>query len=112
MKRREFLRATAALAAAGAISPAPVARSQEVPQPSPSQSPGQFSSQIFSWGLLGRRKRSRLFEDVQFNYVFALLLGSVYYKAADPGACLAIADQIIDGDRASAFRALAVAADR
>ena len=112
MKRREFLRATAVLAAAGAITPAPVARSQEIPQPSPSQSPGQFSPQILSWGLLSRRKRSRLFEDVQFNYVFALLLGSSYYKAADTGACLAIADQIIDGDRASAFRALAVAADR
>jgi len=112
MKRREFLRATAALAAAGTIIPAPAARSQEVAQPSPSQSPGQFSSQMSGWGLLGRRKRSRLFEDVLLNYVFALLLGSAYYKAADAGACLAIADQIIDGDRGSAFRALLVAADR
>src|SRR5262245_52045374 len=113
MKRREFLRATAVLAAAGAITHAPTVRSQEVVQPSPSQNLGQFPSpQILSWGLLGRRKRSRLFEDVQLNYIFALLLGSSYYKAADAGACLAIADQVIDGERASAFRALAAAADR
>jgi hypothetical protein len=112
MKRREFLRATAALAAAGAIGPAPSAKSQQVPQASPAQSPGQFSSRIFSGGLPVNRKLSRLFGDVQFNYVFAVLLGSAYYRGADAGACLAIADQIVDGDRMSAFRALAVAGDR
>jgi hypothetical protein len=113
MKRREFLRATAALAAAGAITRVPAARSQEAPQASPAQSPSRFSSQILdSGGLFGARRRSRLFEDIQFNYVFAVLLGSAYYKGADAGACLAIADRIVDGDRMSAFRALAVAADR
>jgi hypothetical protein len=112
MKRREFLRATAVLAATGAITPGPRASSQQVPQSSPAPIPGQFPSQIFSGSWLGNRKLSRLFEDVQFNYVFAFLLGSVYYKSADAGTCLAIADQIVDGDRMSAFRALAVAGDR
>ena len=40
------------------------------------------------------------------------MLGAAYYRAADIGACLAIADQIIDGDRPSALRALLDAGDR
>jgi hypothetical protein len=112
MKRREFLRATAVLAAAGAITPVPRASSQQVSQTTPTPGPGQLSSQILSGSPFGNRKLSRLFEDVQFNYVFAVLLGSVYYRGADAGTCLAIADQIVDGDRMSAFRALAVAGDR
>src|SRR6516164_11251892 len=112
MKRRDFLRATAALAAGGAIASASTAGSQQVPQASPLQSPGSFPPQIFGGGLLPRRKPSRLFEDLQFNYVFAVLLGSTYHRGADVGTCLAIADQVVDGDRMSAFRALAVAADR
>ena len=40
------------------------------------------------------------------------MLGGAYYRAADIGACLAIADQIVDGDRPSALRALLVAGDR
>ena len=112
MKRREFLRATAALAAGGAITSASTVRTQEVPQTSPTQSPAPFSPQLLGGGFLPRRKVSRLVEDLQFNYIFAVLLGSTYHRGADVGTCLAIADQIVDGDRTSAFRALAVAADR
>jgi hypothetical protein len=111
MKRREFLRATAVLTAAGAVTPGPRASSQQL-SPSPASSPGQFSSQLLGGSPLVNRKKSRIFEDVQFNYIFAVLLGSVYYKGADTGTCLAIADQIIDGDRMSAFRALLAAGDR
>jgi hypothetical protein len=111
MKRREFLRATAALAATGAVTPAPWTDSEQISQLSPSPTPAQSPSPILGpW--LGSRKPSRLFEDVQFNYIFAFLLGSVYYKGAEAGMCLAIADQIADGDRMSAFRALVAAGDR
>ena len=44
--------------------------------------------------------------------MFQRMLGAAYYRAADIGACLTIADQIIDGDRPSALRALLVAGDR
>ncbi len=58
------------------------------------------------------RKASHFFEDPDINDVFQRMLGAAYYRAADIGACLAIADQIIDGDRPSALRALLAAGDR
>jgi hypothetical protein len=110
MERREFLKATAALAAVGAIAPAVTVRSQEIPSRTPL--PGQLLPQISPNGPTGRRRQFRLFDDAYFNYIFSVLLGSAYHRGADVGTCLAIADQISDGDRSSAFRALAVAADR
>ena len=116
MRRRDFLRTTAALAAGGSIAPRQIASIQAAePQPSsPSPSvPGQSLSEKFGETLQPKlRKASRFFEDPEINYVFQVMLGGAYYRAADIGACLAIADQIVDGNRASAFRALLVAGDR
>jgi pimeloyl-ACP methyl ester carboxylesterase len=53
-----------------------------------------------------------VFVDEEFNYIFQILLGSVYYRVAEVGTCLAIAEQIVDGDPASAFKACIVAGDR
>jgi alpha-beta hydrolase superfamily lysophospholipase len=116
MKRREFLWATAALAGGGSIVPRPVASAQAAesellfPTPAPSgQSDSQKSGEVLQRKL---RKASLFFEDQDMNYVFQEMLGGAYYRAADIGACLAIADQIVDGDRLSALRALLVAGDR
>ena len=116
MKRREFLWATAALAGGGSIVPRPVAslqvaESQPVP-PSPAPS-SQSDSQEFGGVLQPKlRKASLFFQDQDMNYIFLQMLGGAYYRVADIGACLAIADQIVDGDRPSALRALLVAGDR
>jgi alpha-beta hydrolase superfamily lysophospholipase len=116
MRRRDFLRATAAIAAGGSIAPLQIGSIQAVePQqlsPSPT-APGQPLADKFGNALQPKiRKASRFFEDPDINYVFLTMLGGAYYRTADIGACLAIADQIVDGDRASAFRALLVAGDR
>src|SRR5580704_6449817 len=116
MRRRDFLRATAALAAGGSFAPRQIASIQAAePQPSsPSPgTPGQSPAEKFGDTLqLKLRKPSRFFEDPEINYVFQVMLGGAYYRTADIGACLAIADQIVDGDRSSALRALLVAGDR
>src|SRR5260370_28770706 len=115
MRRRDFLRATA-LAAGGSFAPRQIASVQaaELEQSSPSPSaPGQSPSGKFGDTLRPKlRKASRFFEDPEINYVFQVMLGGAYYRTADIGACLAIADQIVDGDRSSALRALLVAGDR
>jgi len=116
MRRREFLRATAALAAAGGVVPGQIASSQaadpEQPFPSPASPTPSPAGRFGNYLQPKLRKASRFFEDPDTNYVFQTMLGGAYYKTADIGACLAIADQIIEGDRASAFRALLVAGDR
>jgi hypothetical protein len=116
MKRREFLRTTAALAATGAIasSEMPHAHAALTPSRSPEPSaPGQPAPQNFEGALRPKlRRASHFFEDPDMNYVLQHLLGAAYYRAADIGTCLTIADQIIDGDRPSALRALLVAGDR
>src|SRR3974377_872407 len=110
MRRRDFLRTTAALAAGGSIAPRQIASIQaaEPPPSSPFPSvPGPSLSEKFGETLQPKlRKASRFFEDPEINYVFQVMLGGAYYRAADIGACLAIADQIVDGNRPSAFRAL------
>lgn len=116
MKRREFLRATAALAATGAVASRQVPYAQaavtQPPAPAPS-APSQSASQNLEGVLRQKlRRASHFFADPDMNYVFQCLLGAAYYRAADIGACLTIADQIIDGDRPSALRALLVAGDR
>jgi hypothetical protein len=58
------------------------------------------------------RSAARFFQDDDFNFVFHNMLGGAYYKVADVGACLAIADQIKDGDSASAVQAMTAAGDR
>ncbi len=113
MKRREFLRATAALAA-GSVAPRHMAQAAE-PQQSglaPTASAEAGTGKSGSTPQPKLRKSSRFFEDQGINYVFQAMLGSAYYRAADIGTCLAIADQIIDGDWASALRALLVAGDK
>ncbi len=67
----------------------------------------------------GRPKGERMagraetfFQDDDLNYVFLTVLGGAYYRAADVGACLALADQVRDGDLASAVAAFTAAGDR
>jgi hypothetical protein len=50
---------------------------------------------------------ARFFEDEDLNFVFLIVLGGAYDRVADVGACLAIADQITDGDAKSAYDAFA-----
>ncbi len=108
MKRREFLKTTAALAAAGPV----VSRQIASPSPDPSVADGS-ALQKFDEVLRPKlRRASHFFADPDINDVFQRMLGAAYYRAADIGACLAIADQIIDGDRPSALRALLAAGDR
>jgi hypothetical protein len=59
-----------------------------------------------------RRSAARFFADEDFNFVFHNVLGGAYYRIADVGACLAIADEITDGDSASAVQAMTAAGDR
>lgn len=115
MKRREFLKATAALAAIGPIaSPqiTPHPQEDQMPSPAPSSPDGSASPKTEEGFRPKLRSASHFFEDQDVNYVFQRMLGAAYYRAADIGACLTIADRIIDGDRASAMRALLVAGDR
>ena len=56
--------------------------------------------------------RARFFEDDEINFVFLIALGGAYDRVADVGACLAIADQITDGDAASAYDAFTAAGAR
>ena len=56
--------------------------------------------------------RARFFEDDEINFVFLIVLGGAYDRVADVGACLAIADQITDGDAASAYDAFTAAGAR
>ena len=116
MKRREFLKVTTGLAAGGhvvsrqiASAHAQEAQSWSSASSTPDQSPSQKLEEVLRPKL---RRASHFFGDPEFNYVFQRMLGAAYYRAADIGTCLTIADQIIDGDRPSALRALLVAGDR
>jgi hypothetical protein len=55
---------------------------------------------------------SNFFRDELTNVTFLIALGGAYYRAADVGTCLAIADQIKDGDPSSVFEALSAAGAR
>jgi hypothetical protein len=116
MKRREFLKATAALAAATPLVSRQIASvpADKIRPPSPDPSaPDASAWQKFDEVLRPKfRKASHFFDDPDINDVFQRMLGAAYYRAADIGACLTIADQIIDGDRPSALRALLSAGDR
>jgi hypothetical protein len=103
MKRRAFLRATTALAlggiaTAGVDSPlaARISRHQGA-----AMQPSETGTTT-----------SRFFQDSDLNFVFLGMIGGAYYRAADVGACLAIADQITDGDAASAALAMIAAGAR
>src|ERR1700758_1376697 len=116
MKRREFLKATAALATAVPVGSQQIA--SVLPEKADPLSPDSAAVNASAWqrfdGVLRPklRKASHFFEDPDINEVFQRMVGAAYYRAADIGACLTIADQIIDGDRPSALRALLVAGDR
>jgi hypothetical protein len=58
------------------------------------------------------RSAAQFFQDDDFNFVFLNMLSGAFYGVADVGACLAIADQITDGDAASAVAATIAAGDR
>jgi dienelactone hydrolase len=52
------------------------------------------------------------FNDDDINFVFLIALGGTYERVADVGACLAIAEQIKDGDARTAYEAFAGAGAR
>src|SRR5215203_1273019 len=103
MRRRSFLRGAAALGTAGVLSTAqngvrPVA--------------GQGREGAMAVNRASMRSAARFFEGEEFNFIFNMMLGGAYYGLADAGACLAIGDQITDGDAASAVEAMTAAGDR
>ena len=103
MKRRSFLRGAAVLGTAGVLS---TARGGAQP------AAGQDRGGTMASGQETRRSAAEFFEDEEFNFVFNMMLGGAYYGLADVGPCLAIADQITDGDAASAVQAMAAAGER
>jgi dienelactone hydrolase len=58
------------------------------------------------------KANTRFFRDAEFEYIFLCLLGLAYDGGVDVGSCLAIAEQIVDGDAASAFQAFIAAGAR
>jgi dienelactone hydrolase len=103
MRRRSLLRGAAVLGTAGVLSTV-----QGGPQPVAGQSRGRAMASEQET----RRSAASFFEDEEFNFVFNMMLGGAYYGLADVGVCLAIADQITDGDAASAVQAMTAAGDR
>jgi hypothetical protein len=97
MNRRHLLGASTGAGAASLA--APVLGRSAGQQPAVPSSPPARSTDAF-------------FHDPEFNYNFLVLLGYARYGLVDPGACLAIASRITDGDNASAVHALMEAGDR
>src|SRR4051812_16163188 len=79
---------------------------------SPRPAAGQSGGATAAPGQATKRSAARFFEDEDFDFVFHNMLGGAFYGVADVGACLAIADEIADGDAASAVQALTAAGDR
>jgi hypothetical protein len=103
MRRRSFLRGAAMLGTASVLSTA-----HGGPQPVAGQSRGEAMAS----DQATRRSAANFFEDEEFNFVFNMMLGGAFYGIADVGVCLAIADQITDGDDASAVAAMTAAGER
>ncbi len=96
MKRTHFL-SSAALFGTGMMPSAAAVGVMPVPAPG---------------GRSPQRKASQFFADPDINFVFLGVLGAAYYRVSDVGAALAIADQIEDGNAASAFAAFTASAER
>jgi hypothetical protein len=103
MRRRSFLRGAAVLGTAGVLSTAPGG-----PRPVAGQTKGGAMASDQATG----RSAAQFFEDEELNFVFNMMLGGAFYGLADVGVCLAIADQITDGDAASAVAAMTAAGER
>ncbi len=82
-----------------------------VPAPAPGAA-GQGQAGTTHQGPTTRHSGAGFFQDDDFNYVFLGMPGGAHYQVADVGACLAIADQITDGDAAIAFQAMTAAGER
>src|SRR5215204_5267200 len=104
MQRRRFLQAAATLGSAGVLT----AVQGDL---SPAAGRGEMRATM-QQAPAPARSAARFFQDEEFNFVFHNMLGGAYYGVAEVGTCLAIADQITDGDAASAFRAMTAAGDR
>src|SRR5215217_4979850 len=104
MKRRTFLQATAGLTGAGVVATGP-------------GNLGPIGGHAMARTMMQDgsppRSAARYFRDFDINFEFLMMLGGAYYRLADVGTCLAIADQITyEGDAAAAVRAMTAAADR
>ncbi|HLH26090.1 MAG TPA: hypothetical protein VK066_26535 [Chloroflexota bacterium] len=103
MQRRRFLQATAALGT-GSILASQVGSRTAAGQGQPGADAEEQQ--------MTPRSAAHFFQDEDFDFVFLGVLGGAYYQVADVGTCLAIADQIRDGDAASAVQAMTAAGDR
>src|SRR4051812_21922456 len=104
MNRRTFLQATAGLTGAGVVATGPG---------NLGQIGGSATARTTMQGQSPPRSAARFFRDFDLNFEFLMMLGGAYYRLADVGTCLAIADQITyDGDAAAAVRAMTAAGDR
>ena len=110
MQRRQFLTASAALAGVNVLaSKAYPAHQMAVAQvPAGAAAGGQPGAAVQS----SRRSSSQFFQDEALNFQFLAMLGIAYDRAADVGACLAIADQIDETRPATAVAALTAAGER
>src|SRR5689334_12520822 len=90
MRRRRFLQAAAALGGGGVMATA----AGGLPRASAKTQAGTTMQQ----DARPARDAARFFEDEELDFVFLNMLGGAYYQLADVGTCLAIADQITDGD--------------
>jgi hypothetical protein len=104
MNRRSFLQATAGLTGAGVVATGPSSLGQLA---------GPAAARTTMQDQAPPRSAARYFRDFDLNFEFLMMLGGAYYRLADVGTCLAIADEITyDGDAAAAVRAMTAAADR
>src|SRR5262249_14467215 len=104
MNRRSFLQATAGLAGAGVVTTGPGTVGQIA---------GPATARTTMQDQAPPRSAARYFRDFDLNFEYLMMLGGAYYRLADVGTCLAIADEItFEGDAAAAVRAMTAAAER
>ena len=104
MKRRSFIRGTMAVSI-GSVMTASETRAARNPRVESVETKMQGDQAM-------AQNAAHFFNDEDLNYVFLIMLGGTYYRAAEVGECLAIAAQITDGDAASVVQALTTAGER
>jgi hypothetical protein len=104
LNRRSFLQATAGLTGAGVMAAGAGSQGERM---------GTAAAQTFPQEPSPPRSAARYFRDFDINFEFLMMLGGAYYRLADIGTCLAIADEITyEGDAAAAVRAMTAAGER
>lgn len=101
MNRRRFLNASALSSAGVLLSPAVTGTANAQPVSSPPDATTTAPS-----------SHDTFFHDADLNYHILSVLGFARYGLVDVGSCLAIANQIVDGDPASVVQAFTAAGDQ